>query len=256
MATGKVYVYGVVHAGRTPPADRRGVGSPPARPRMLRAGPLAAVVSTPPERLLARRRDLLAHQDVLLALAAEGPVIPMRFGVVAPDAEAVRRRLREDEAEHLATLERLDGRLEMNLKAFPVEEAMADLVREDRTVRRLREAARRRPGYEASVRLGEAVAAGLRRRAAEAAASALRELASLAEATAPGPELPECVGNVSFLVAAAREPEFRATAERRAAELGDRAELRLSGPLPCFSFVTPRPETAGTAAHPPAAGGR
>jgi gas vesicle protein GvpL/GvpF len=239
MAAGSVYVYGIVRAGHPLPAGCRGLGDPPTRLRTLRTGELAAVVSEPPDSLLARRRDLLAHQDTLLALSADGPVAPMRFGMVAPDEAAVLGQLAGSLDEHLATLERLDGRLEMNLKVFPVEETLAGLLRADPKLRRLRDAARYRPGYEASVRLGEAVAGALRRRTAGAAAEALRALAPLAEATAAGPDVADCAGNTSFLLPRSQEAGFRAEAARRTAALRDRAELRLTGPLPCFSFVPP-----------------
>ncbi|RKN09366.1 GvpL/GvpF family gas vesicle protein [Streptomyces radicis] len=237
MAGAHVYVYGIIRAGHELPPGRQGVGSPPARLRKLCERSLAAVVSEAPDSLLARRRDLLAHQETLLALADEGPVLPMRFGVVSPDESAVAKRLAEGEQEHLDTLERLAGRLEMNLKVFSVEDGLADLVREDATVRRLREAAQRRPGYEASVRLGEAVAAGLQRRAAAAAAEALRLLTPLSEATAPGPDVPGCVRNISFLVPRHAVDAFRSEATRCATRLVSHAEVRVSGPLPCFSFV-------------------
>ncbi|RKN40909.1 gas vesicle protein [Streptomyces hoynatensis] len=244
MHSRHLYVYGIVRAGHPLPPGRRGVGAPPGRLRAVRRGSLAAVVSPSPERLLARRRDLLAHQDTLLALADHGPVLPMRFGMVAPDEQAVTRRLAEDADGHLAALERLTGRVEFNLKAFPVEDSLADLVREDPTVRRLRERARRRPGYEASLRLGEAIATGLGRRAAEAVAETLRRLTPLAESTAPGPEVKGCVRNVSFLVPVAAQERFAASTARCAGEFRHLADLRLTGPLPCFSFVPSHRDSA------------
>jgi hypothetical protein len=233
----EVYVYGVVRAGHRPPPGRRGVGAPPARLRVLRAGPLAAVVSSPPADLLGRRRDLLAHQETLLALAAAGPVAPMRFGVVAAAADAVTARLAGAEADYLDLLDRLDGRLEMNVKVFCAEDALPGLLREDARLRRLRDDARDRPGYQASLRLGEAAVTALRRRAAEAATGLVDLLGRLAEAAAEGPEVPGCVRNVSFLVPRARLAAFQAEAAGRAAAVGDRAQVRVSGPLPCFSFA-------------------
>jgi hypothetical protein len=207
------------------------------------------VVSDVPEGLRARRRDLLAHQELLLALAQDGPVLPMRFGMISESEESVRRQLESAERDHLSSLERLGGRLEMNLKALPVQDsaaALAALICQDSHVRRLREEARLRPGYEANVRLGEAVAAGLTRRAAEVAERVRDELAALAEASTPGPEVAGCVVNTSFLVAGPKLDRFRAAAQRLAAAHRDRAELRITGPLPCYSFVDcdprPRPE--------------
>ncbi|WP_326596517.1 GvpL/GvpF family gas vesicle protein [Streptomyces sp. NBC_01803] len=238
-----VYVYGIIRADHGLSPACRGVGSPPARVRTVRTETLAAVVSEAPESLLARRRDLLAHQETLLTMAETGPVLPMRFGVVSPDEAAVVDQLVAREAEYAATLARLDGRLEMNLKVFPVEDALPDLVRADPAVSRLHAASRSRPGYETSVRLGEAIAAGLHRRAAQAAARTVSDLAPLAEAAAEGPDVAGCVANVSFLVARTRIDRFRTAVADCAAGLGRRAELRLTGPLPCFSFVpAARPE--------------
>lgn len=176
MAAEGVYVYAIVRAAVAPPSDVGGVGSPPAPLRSIRRGKVAAVVSEAPPKLRARRRDLLAHQDLLQRLAEDGPVLPMRFGVVAPDEESVRRQLARAEGEHVAALERLSGGVEVNMKAFPAQSGLSSLIAEDRNVRHLRDEARRRPGYEASLRLGEAVAAALAARAAAAGRRILREL--------------------------------------------------------------------------------
>ncbi|WP_433401667.1 GvpL/GvpF family gas vesicle protein [Streptomyces sp. CA-146814] len=248
-----LYVYAVVRAGTPVPRKSGGVGSPPAPLRTVGAGPVAAVVSAAPAQLRARRRDLLAHQDLLTRLAASGPVLPMRFGMVAPDEDALRAQLAAAEAGHLASLDRVAGHIEMNLKALPAHDSLAALVAGDATVRRLRDATRRRPGYEANVRLGEAVASALARRAGEAGRRALRELAPMARATAGGPEVPGCALNVCFLVAQADSDRFRATAERFAAAHGDHVDLRLAGPLPCYSFV--EAVAPGAPAPPAAVGG-
>lgn len=235
-----LYVYAFTQAGHPLPAGQPGVGSPPATVGLIDGGRgLTAVVSEAPDGLRARRRDLLAHHNLLLALAESGPVLPMRFGMVAPDADAVRARLADAEASGgcASALERLDGRCEMNVKVQPAQDRLADLLREDAHVRRLREEVRRSPGYEANVRLGEAVASALNRRAAEVAGAAMRAFGDLAEDAVRGPEVPGSVLNASFLVPSGRQEQFRAAVERFAAEHRDRIELTVAGPLPCYSFV-------------------
>ncbi|WP_406139555.1 GvpL/GvpF family gas vesicle protein [Streptomyces sp. NBC_01089] len=239
MAGTGMYVYGIVGGAHPLPADARGVGEPPAEIRLLPAGELAVVVSEAPPGLRARRRDLMAHQDLLLELAEAGPVLPMRFGVVAPDESTVLSDVAARGGEHTAILERLDARVEMNVKVMPVQDNLAALIREDPVVRRAREETRRRPGYEANIRLGEAVSAGLRRRATAAAALLPAQCAELADEMRPGPEVEGCVLNISFLVPRRREADFRAVVERCAAAHSDRLDLRLTGPLPCYSFVGP-----------------
>ncbi|MEU8992622.1 GvpL/GvpF family gas vesicle protein [Streptomyces sp. NPDC048558] len=238
MTANGVYVYAVIRAEMALPADARGVGSPAAQPRPVRQGRVAAVVSEAPPNLRARRRDLLAHQDLLLRLSEQGSVLPMRFGMVAPDEETVRGQLAAGEADHMTALEHLSGAVEVNIKAFPAQDALASLVTQDKKVRRLRDEVRRRPGYEASLRLGEAVAAALQSRAAEAGRRVLSELTPKARAVAQGPEVQGCVLNTSFLVNRSDSDAFRRAAEQFARTNRDRVELRLSGPLPCYSFVS------------------
>jgi hypothetical protein len=252
VPTDALYVYAIVRAGTPLPEGAAGVGSPPAALRTVGTGRVAAVVSAAPAKLRARRRDLMAHQDLLMGLAEAGPVLPMRFGAIAPDESTLCTQLETAESSHLAALERLAGHVEINVKAMPARDSLAALVAGDATVRRLRDEARRRPGYEADVRLGQAVAVALSRRAAEAGRQALHGLASMARAVVTGPDVPGCALNVSFLVSRSDTERFRATAERFAAAHQEHVELRTAGPLPCYSFVDTRPP----APSPAAGGGR
>jgi hypothetical protein len=231
-----LYVYGVTRASAVLPADLRGVGDPPTQLRTVPAGPLAAVVGPVPGKLRARRRDVQAHQDVLMGLLAHAPVLPARFGVVAADEESVCAPLECDAGAYLAALDRIADRVEMNLKVEVVEEGLADLMREDEEVRRLRAEHRRRPGYDVAIRLGEAVVAGLRRRAAAAAEELMSRLVEMADESRPGPEVAGCVANVSFLVGTDHVAAMRGLVGRFEVQAGSRAAVRLTGPLPCYSF--------------------
>lgn len=244
MTAPGVYSYGVVRAGQPLPEGCGGVGSPSAPVRLVRAGRVAAVVSEAPAELRARRRDLMAHQELLLRLAEKGPVVPMRFGVVSPDEERLVADLARSEPETVDLLEHLDGRCEMNFKASAAESGLASLVREDEGVRRLRAQARRQPSYEANVRLGEAVSAGLTRRATEAAEQAVLALAPLAVELTEGAAAADCVRSVSFLIERDRLDAFRATVTSAAARYGQHADLRVTGPLPCYSFAGSAPARA------------
>lgn len=237
-----LYVYAIAGSGTAAHAKRcRAVGEANASVSVVDRDGLAAVVSPVSGRPRARRRDLSAHQDVLRVLADHGAVLPMRFGMIAPDAETVLAGLDAARPAHLAALERLDGKAEWNLKGAPVPDALPDLLREDASLRALRESTRRRPGYEANVRLGEAVAAGLRRRAEQAAADVVARLRPLAAEFSEGRDIAGGALNASFLV-----PHIDATAFRRAVDaLADRHRgritLTLTGPLPCYSFVPADP---------------
>ncbi|MFC4033972.1 GvpL/GvpF family gas vesicle protein [Streptomyces polygonati] len=240
-----LYVYGVVRAATSLPAALRGVGEPPQRVRKLTVGKTAAVVGAAPERLRASRRDLGAHQNVQLALSAAGPLLPTRFGVVADDRYQLRRQLTERSDDYLAALDRVAGMVEMNVKVAAVESGLASIVRDDPEVRRARERSRRSPSMEADLRLGEAVMAGLRRRAGAVGAAVTAALSAMAADMQQGPEVAEYVLNASFLVAAEEAERFRTAAAGLTRDHAGQAAVTVTGPLPCYSFAAlPAPARA------------
>ncbi|MGW7274369.1 GvpL/GvpF family gas vesicle protein [Streptomyces sp. NPDC054864] len=234
-----LYVYAITGPETAAHARHcRAVGDGNATVSVLGQDGLAAVVSRVAGRPRARRRDLSAHQAVLGVLAEHGPVLPMRFGVIAPDEEAVLTGLDSAREAHLAALTRLEGKAEWNLKGESVPEALPDLLREDAGLRALRETTRRRPGYEANVRLGEAVAGALQRRAEQAAADVVAELRPLAAEMREGRDGAAGAMNVSFLVPQSAETAFRRAVDLLATRCRGRITLTLTGPLPCYSFVS------------------
>ncbi|MFF8475548.1 GvpL/GvpF family gas vesicle protein [Streptomyces sp. NPDC015414] len=237
-----LYVYGIAHAGVRVPRSP-GVGGAPVR--LLTESGLCAAVSDPPEQVRARRRDLTAHQSVLAELTAQGPVLPMRFAIVSPDPATLRAQLRADRGRLSAQLDAVRDCVEMNVKGSVVSGFLADLVRRDEKLRDLARRTRRRPDYEANVRLGEALARGVRREARRAAHEVLARLAPLAVRAVQGPLDDELVLSASFLLRTADEERFRKVVAEQARGFGDRLALSVTGPLPCYSFVETRPAPAG-----------
>ncbi|MDT0613123.1 GvpL/GvpF family gas vesicle protein [Streptomyces lancefieldiae] len=246
------YVYGIT-AGSHPPLPEGvgGVGDPPRTVRILKEGELAAVVSDAPEGLRPKRRELLAHQNVLGEVGEAGCVLPMRFGSVAPDDKAVTAVLAERAEHYRERLGALDGRVEYNIKANHVEEAVLHhVMAENPEIRALAESNRRSGGgsYEDKIQLGELVAAAVKGKEAEDATALERALEPNAEAVSVGPESTGWLANVSFLVGRDSAEEFLAAVERVRREM-PHLEVRVNGPLPPYSFVEPGPsEPAGTAA--------
>ncbi|MEU9991443.1 GvpL/GvpF family gas vesicle protein [Streptomyces sp. NPDC048045] len=235
-----VYVYSITskdHPARLD--DLHGVGEPPCPLRTVTAGVLCAVVSDAPEDLRARRRDVLAHQEVQERLMKDGPVLPLRFGMTADDDEAVRGALEDRSDEYQEQLRNLGGATEYNLKVSWEEEALLRrILLESDEVRELNTATRSGSGTpEMSIALGELVAQEAEARQQALAAGiveALRPYARDENVSAPGGR---DFLNVSFLVQDDQEEMFLATGISLANQLGEECEFRLRGPLPPYSFV-------------------
>lgn len=236
-----LYLYGVVSADGPPFELPAGVGG--GKPVLHRLGGLAAIVSPlDAEAVVARKRDLQAHEQVLrAALEARDPVLPLRFGSVYRDAAALEEYLLEPAGEELhALLERFAGLVELELRALyaDADGLLRELVAGDPTLLRLSRRARR-GGYGEQIDLGEAVVGAYRQRRAADEQRLVRRLTPLAHELGAREGVPEQVAaQVAFLVERGRVAAFEQEAERLAAEERPALRLTLLGPLPPYSFLS------------------
>src|SRR4051794_29101904 len=101
------YVYGIVRAGASLEAIGDAEDGLPQL-RLVEAGDLAALVSDGPEQ--ATRELVLGHGRVLEAALESSPVVPLRFGFMVTDEDAVREEILEAHHDELAQLlERFEG---------------------------------------------------------------------------------------------------------------------------------------------------
>jgi Gas vesicle synthesis protein GvpL/GvpF len=235
-------VYGIV------PAETPLDGAPPgiagAPVSRVAAGGLAALVSPVEDgELRATRRDLLSHSAVLEHAVAAGPVLPLRFGTVLRDEDAVVRELLEPRRDELVSLLRRFERLvELRVKAFYVEEeVLKEIVRSNPAIARLREATQGLPATAAHperVRLGEAVARALDARRERDAASILGRLTPLAEdVVVEETDLSRAL-TASFLVDRRQVGTFDEAMSELARAHEGRITFKYLGPLPPHSFVS------------------
>ncbi|MEW2403148.1 GvpL/GvpF family gas vesicle protein [Streptomyces sp. NPDC046862] len=247
------YVYGIAASSHPAlPEDMGGVGDPARPVRVLKEGGLAAIVSDAPEGLRPKRKDLLAHQNVLSEAGAGGAVLPMRFGSVAPDDAAVTGVLAERAEHYQERLLALDGRVEYNIKASHNEEAVLHRVMSQNPDLRAAAEANRQAGggsYDQRLQLGEMVAAAVQGLEAEDAAQVQQVLEPAAEAVSAGPESTGWLANVSFLVDHGAADSFLAAVEE-VRKSHPHLDVRVNGPLPPYSFVEPGPsEPAEAESH-------
>ncbi|MFG3497687.1 GvpL/GvpF family gas vesicle protein [Streptomyces sp. NPDC047928] len=234
------YVYGIARGGHPGlPEKTEGVGDPPRPVRVLTHGGLAALVSDAPDDLRPKRRDLLAHQDVLAEAAAGGTVLPMRFGGVSADDDAVLAVLRDREAHYLERLDTLADKVEYNVKAFHDEEAVLHRVLIDNPeLRALSQDNRAADGgtYEERLALGERVVAAVCHREARDAGLVREALEPAAVDCRPAPEGTGPPVNLSFLVERGRAGRFTAAVDALGQDHGHLV-IRVNGPLPPYSFA-------------------
>ncbi|MEU9980939.1 GvpL/GvpF family gas vesicle protein [Streptomyces sp. NPDC050856] len=234
------YVYGIARGSQPGlPEEMGGVGDPARPVRLLHQGELCALVSDAPEDLRPKRRDLLAHQNVLTEAGAGGVVLPIRFGSVSTDDDAVRAVLDERQDHYLERLKALDNKVEYNVKASHDEQAVLHRVlADDPDLRALSEANRAAGGgsYEQKLALGERVVAAVKQREARDGVLIQQSLEDAAVEVCPGPESSGWLANISFLVERDRADEFVAAVDALG-RAQQHISLQVNGPLPPYSFV-------------------
>lgn len=214
-----IYVYGVCEPGTAAPGVP-GIGG--AELRVADAGGVAAVYSSHERLRLSTSPELvLAHERVVEAMMAAGPVLPTRFGTRLDDTDRLTAVLAERRDGLLRGLARVRDRVELGVRVLPASRGDTEHGTDGRSGRAYllaRVAEHRREGevtrdiHEPLSRL--------------AVASVLRD-----------PPAPPAVMVGAYLVATEREPEFSAQAHALAARHPD-LQTHVTGPWPPYSFAT------------------
>ncbi|MDX3452159.1 GvpL/GvpF family gas vesicle protein [Streptomyces sp. ME02-8801-2C] len=236
-----LYVYAITakdHPQRVD--DLTGVGSHPAPLRTVTAGPLCAVVSEISEEIRPKRRDLQVHQEVLEGLMSDAVILPLQFGYFAPDDQDVKQALEANVDRYLATLARLDGCAEYHVRASQADEdeLLREILRDSSEARELNEQIRAgAQDPQLPLALGELVAREVQERQDALAADIAQTLLPYGrEHTTHPPSSPDFL-NLSLLVPQDRTEDFLAAQAGLARQIQGGVDLRLTGPLPPYSFV-------------------
>src|SRR4051794_21167194 len=109
-----LYLYAITHPGPAP--EVRGLGDRPVR--AIGQGPLRTIASEHEDlRLEGGEEELWAHERVVEALMTRGAVLPMRFGTVVAEEDAVVAALEERGEQLRQGLERVRGAVELGVRA-------------------------------------------------------------------------------------------------------------------------------------------
>jgi hypothetical protein len=242
-----VYVYGIVPADVEPEPHATGVGDPPGEVAVVRHGEIAALISTlESDRPLGTPDDLTAHAELLDGSAAVAPVLPLRFGAVMTDTEAVENELLgANEDEFRAALEQLEGRAQFVIRGRYVEDTiLRELLEENDEAARLRDEIRDKPEdatRNARIALGELINQAIEAKRAEdthRVVSELEQFDALVNHRDPSHE--EEAVHIAVLVELARQKDLEETLRRLGEDWEGRVELSLLGPMAAYDFVTKR----------------
>ena len=259
--TGKtsLYLYGITNAEADTlrPALDGVAGATSGAPEPLPCGAATVIVGAHDgAELMQTRRRMLAHTRVLERAMEASTVLPMRFGVVADDAAAVRMLVETHQEEIAAQISRLDGHAEIGLRVRVSREGALDALlaaHPDLAATRDRLAGRGPEAHFERIDLGRRVAETLERRRTDAQ----RRLAGLLDRLCTdhvlrAPEEDTEILRAECLLPSGGETAFAAEIEAAAAAIdfagAEEPVVQLVGPAPPFHFVSLALQPAGPTA--------
>lgn len=240
QAAGK-YLYAIAPRTQDRTYDVAGIDG--ANVYSVSNGVAAAVVSDcSRQRVRPERAHLAAHQGVLKRLMLEGTVLPVAFGIIADDLEAVRQVLALNQDAFREQLARVAGRVEMGLKVVwdvpNIFEYFIDHHAELRTARDRLLGGNREPSQEEKLELGQFFEQ-LLNEDREAHLERIEEaLASCCEAIKRStPRQVREVANLSLLVGQQRLKELEEAVLAAAKLFDNNYAFDLNGPWAPHNFV-------------------
>lgn len=234
-----LYVYGITRSGVSAPALSGVLGG---AVEVVSSGDVAALVTpVASPKVRAKRRDLLAHSDVVQAAHAGGVVLPLRFGTLFDSEPELRHELLESRgAELRKLLDRFDGLCELRVRGryHDQETVLSAVVAANPDIAAHSERLRGRASQAELMQLGERIAASVAAQRARDADAILARLASLSvDVVAEEPVEELEIVRASFLLRQGDVRKFDEQLASNALGLRHLASVTAIGPMPAHSFV-------------------
>jgi len=242
------YIYGIVEEPQLRRFSFSGVGE--AEVYTINHQRIAAVVSdTEFSEIDPTRKNVHAHTVAQDELLKEYTLLPMGFGMIATGEDEVRGLLENNYQGLISELNRLIGRIEVELKVFWDQET---IMRELHLVGSHKLAKIRAKLNAASSpmetrnllveagKLVESVASDWKTKYAELVYTILKELSY--DAKVNDPMGVKNLLNASFLIERSRESEFKEQVYKLDSEFQGKVNFKYVGPLPPYDFVDLRLE--------------
>lgn len=243
MSEASLYVYGVMRADDAPSLGFKAVSAPGEAPQRVVSGAVQAIVSPIElDEVMPARRNLLAHAKGLEIMMEAGPVLPMRFGLIAATEEMVAATLAANEKELLERLDELTNKAEFGVRvAWTREALMREVVNRYPDLRRAYDALAGKSEvathYE-RVELGRRVESAMHDFKHEEAVRCATAIEAIAERTvSQDPDDDLTALKMDCLVTLARADELAAALEELQAGRDADFDIKLVGPSPAYNFT-------------------
>lgn len=244
QADSAVYVYGIVPGDVEVQKSAKGIGDPPATVEVVHEGDIAALVSVITiDHALGTPEDLQAHAKLLDGTAGVAPVLPLRFGAVMTDEDAVAAELLRDHHDEFSqALKALEGQAEYIVKGRYDDQAfLTRLLSESDEARQLADDIRDKSedaSRNSRIALGELIANTIEAMRNTDTNTVIDEIEGIVSQVNPREPTHEWDAvHVAVLCEVERQGELEEVVDRMNENANGLMKLRLLGPVAAYDFV-------------------
>jgi hypothetical protein len=230
------YLYGIINSENKKSFGNIGVGN--GEIYSVQYEDVGAVVSDVFENCKIGMEEVKIHDEALRKIMQPQAVIPMSFGIVAKDEEEIRNILKRARMKLKKTLEKVDNKLQINVKISWDKDILANILKENTEIRKLTVKAKEDADQSLRIELGRKVKSALDEKKKEYMTeinSVLRSLSCDSEEN----KIPDqdTILNAAFLVEKNREHEFYGKLDELEKKYARKLKFLAVGPLPPYNFT-------------------
>lgn len=230
------YLYGIINSENKKSFGNIGVGN--GEIYSVQFEDVGAVVSDVFENCKIGMEEVKIHDEALRKIMQPQAVIPMSFGIVAKDEEEIRNILKRARMKFKKTLEKVDNKLQINVKISWDKDVLASILNENVEIRKLTLKAKENADQSMRIELGRKVKSALDEKKKEyitEITSVLKRLSCDSEEN----KIPDqdTLMNAAFLVEKNREHEFYDKLDEMEKKYSHKLKFLAVGPLPPYNFT-------------------
>lgn len=236
MKMGK-YLYGIIGSENRESFGNIGISS--SEVYTIQYEDVGAVVSDIPEDYEIDIQQAVTHEKTLRKVMKTHTIIPVSFGVITKNEAEIENILKRARMKFKNTLEKIDNKLQINVKISWDNAILAAILGENEELRTLsREAKEKATDQSLRIKLGRKVKSVLDERKNEYVKNIYHALRSLSDEFKENKTTDQdTVMNASFLVDRKREQEFYNQLDELEKKYEKKLKFLAVGPLPPYNFT-------------------
>lgn len=230
------YIYGIINSENKKSFGNIGVGN--GEIYSVQFEDVGAVVSDVFENCKIGMEEVKIHDEALRKIMKLQAVIPMSFGIVVKDEEEIRNILKRARMKLKKTLEKVDNKLQINVKISWDNDVLASILNENVEIRKLTLKAKENADQSMRIELGRKVKSALDEKKKEympEIISVLKRLSYDSEENKIPDE--DTLMNAAFLVEKNREHEVYDKLDELEKKYSHKLKFLAVGPLPPYNFT-------------------